>query len=33
MYGIKLSVLLAANSKINPDRLKVGQTLNIPSSR
>jgi teichoic acid transport system ATP-binding protein len=31
-YGVKLNVFLAANSKINPDRLKPGQTVNIPSS-
>jgi LysM repeat protein len=29
-YGVKLDALLAANPNVNPKRLKVGQTLNIP---
>ena len=29
-YGVKLDALLAANPTIDPKRLKVGQTLNIP---
>lgn len=29
-YGVKLDALLAANPKIDPKRLKVGQTMNIP---
>ncbi|MEO7514639.1 MAG: LysM peptidoglycan-binding domain-containing protein [Verrucomicrobiota bacterium] len=31
-YGVKQNVFLAANSRINPKKLKPGQTLNIPSS-
>ncbi len=31
-YDIKLNVFLAANPKVDPRRLKVGQTLNIPST-
>ncbi len=30
-YNVKLNAFLAANSKVNPNRLKVGQALNIPS--
>ena len=30
-YGVKLDALMAANPGINPQRLKVGQTLNIPA--
>jgi LysM repeat protein len=30
-YGIKLDVLMAANPGVNPRRLQVGQSLNIPS--
>jgi tetratricopeptide (TPR) repeat protein len=30
-YGVRLDVLLAANPKLDPRRLQVGQTLNIPS--
>jgi LysM repeat protein len=30
-YGVKLDALLAANPGINPQRLKVGQKLNIPA--
>ena len=29
-YGIKLTALQAANPGVNPSRLKVGQTLNLP---
>lgn len=32
-YGLRLNVLLAANSRLDPNRLKPGQTVNIPSSR
>ncbi len=31
-YDVKLNVFLAANPKVDPRRLKVGQTLNIPST-
>jgi tetratricopeptide (TPR) repeat protein len=31
-YGVKLDALMAANPKLDPKRLKPGQTLNIPSS-
>ena len=31
-YGVKQNVFLAANSRINPNKLRPGQTLNIPSS-
>ena len=31
-YGLRLNVLLAANSRIDANRLKPGQTINIPSS-
>jgi LysM repeat protein len=31
-YGVKWNVFLAANSRVNLDRLKIGQTVNIPSS-
>lgn len=30
-YGVKLDALLAANPRVDPKRLKVGQTLNIPA--
>ncbi len=30
-YGITVNALVAANSLANPDRLDIGQTLNIPS--
>lgn len=30
-YGVKLDALLAANPDIEPKRLKIGQTLNIPA--
>jgi LysM repeat protein len=30
-FGIKLSVLQAANPGVNPNKLRVGQSLNIPS--
>jgi tetratricopeptide (TPR) repeat protein len=30
-YGVKLDALMAANPRLDPKRLKVGQTLNIPS--
>jgi LysM repeat protein len=30
-YGIKLETLMAANPGLNPTRLRIGQTLNIPS--
>ncbi len=30
-YGISLNALLAANPTVNPRRMQVGQTLNIPS--
>jgi LysM repeat protein len=29
-YGVKLEALLAANPRLDPRRLQVGQTLNIP---
>jgi len=29
-YNVKLSALMAANPKINPKRLKAGQTINLP---
>jgi len=29
-YGVKLDALLAANPGLDPKRLKVGQTLNVP---
>jgi LysM repeat protein len=29
-YGLKPGVLLAANPNINPTRLRVGQSLNLP---
>jgi tetratricopeptide (TPR) repeat protein len=31
-YGVRLEALLAANPRIEPRRLQVGQTLNIPAS-
>ena len=31
-YGLKLSALKAANPNIDPDRIRVGQVLNIPST-
>jgi tetratricopeptide (TPR) repeat protein len=31
MYGIKLEALMAANPKVEPRRLQVGQILNIPA--
>jgi LysM repeat protein len=31
-YGVELKALMAANPKLDPRRLKVGQTLNIPTS-
>lgn len=30
-YGLKLDALMAANPRLDPKRLKVGQTLNIPT--
>lgn len=30
-YGVKLDALLAANPGLDPKRLKVGQTLNVPA--
>jgi LysM repeat protein len=30
-YGVKLDALLAANPGLNPKRLKVGQSITIPS--
>ena len=30
-YGLKLSALQAANPGVNPSRIKVGQTINLPS--
>jgi tetratricopeptide (TPR) repeat protein len=30
-YGVKLDALMAANPGLDPKRLRVGQTLNIPS--
>jgi tetratricopeptide (TPR) repeat protein len=30
-YGVKLNVMLSANPKVDPRRLQVGQTLNIPA--
>ncbi len=29
-YGVKASAVLAANPRVNPRRLQVGQTLNLP---
>jgi tetratricopeptide (TPR) repeat protein len=31
-YGVKLDALMAANPGLDPRRLRIGQTLNIPSS-
>jgi LysM repeat protein len=31
-YGVKLESLMAANPGLNPKRLQIGQTLNIPPS-
>jgi LysM repeat protein len=31
-YGIKLEALMAANPKVNPHRLQIGQSLLIPTS-
>ena len=31
-YGVKLSALEEANPDMNPDRIRVGQVLNIPST-
>jgi LysM repeat protein len=31
-YGVKLEALLTANPSLNPKRLRVGQTLNVPAS-
>ena len=31
-YGVKLSALKAANPDVDPDRIRVGQVLNIPST-
>ena len=31
-YGVKLEALMAANPGLNPRRLQVGQTLNLPPS-
>ena len=31
-YGIKLDALMAANPRLNPNRMQVGQVLNIPAS-
>jgi LysM repeat protein len=31
-YGVKLEALMAANPNLDPHRLRVGQTLKIPSS-
>jgi LysM repeat protein len=30
-YGVKLSALLAANPRLEPKRMKVGQTVNVPT--
>jgi LysM repeat protein len=30
-YGVKLEALLAANPRIDPKHLKIGQTLTIPA--
>jgi LysM repeat protein len=30
-YGVKVDALMAANPGVEPRRLKIGQTLNIPS--
>lgn len=30
-YGVKVEALLAANPGLNPKRLQIGQTLNVPS--
>ncbi|HEY2952764.1 MAG TPA: LysM domain-containing protein, partial [Verrucomicrobiae bacterium] len=31
-YGLKLNALLLANPTLEPNRVRTGQTLNIPSS-
>ncbi len=31
-YGVKLDALMAANPGLNPTKLRVGQTLNVPAS-
>jgi LysM repeat protein len=31
-YGVKVDALMAANPRLEPRRLKVGQTLNIPAA-
>jgi LysM repeat protein len=31
-YGVKLDALMAANPGLDPRRMRIGQTLNIPSS-
>jgi tetratricopeptide (TPR) repeat protein len=31
-YGVRLNALLAANPKLNPRRMRAGQTLNIPAT-
>jgi tetratricopeptide (TPR) repeat protein len=31
MYGVRVDALLAANPRVDPRRLRVGQSLNIPS--
>jgi len=30
-YGVKVDALLTANPRLDPKRLQVGQTLNIPT--
>jgi LysM repeat protein len=29
-YGVKVSNILAANPQVNPKRLRIGQSLNVP---
>jgi LysM repeat protein len=31
-YGVKVDALMAANPRLEPRHLKVGQTLNIPAA-
>jgi LysM repeat protein len=30
-YGVKLDTLMAANPGLNPTRMKVGQSVNVPA--
>jgi LysM repeat protein len=31
-YGVKVDALMAVNPRLEPRRLQVGQTLNIPAA-